>query len=69
MDISFSSVAAGIIFGGVGFWLFREGKRRGNMPVLLISMIMMVYSYFTPAPWMDWGGGVLLCLAARYFWY
>jgi hypothetical protein len=69
MDISLSGIIASIVFSGVGLWLFRQGKQRANIPLVLISIAMMLYTYFTSGPWADWGVGVLLCFAARYFWY
>ncbi|MBC7372287.1 MAG: hypothetical protein H7326_12015 [Bdellovibrionaceae bacterium] len=69
MNISFSSIAAGIVFSGIGLWFFREGKRRDNTRLVIIGIALMVYTYFTSSPWLDWGVGLALCGAAKYYWY
>lgn len=67
MDISFSGIMSGIIFGIIGFALFREGKKRANYAILFIGITLMIYPYFSSGPWGDWGIGALLCGAAYYF--
>jgi Na+/phosphate symporter len=67
-DITFSSVAASLIFSAVGWWLFREGKKRNHLQVVFIGMALMIYSYFTHGPLQDWGFGAALCGLAYYIW-
>jgi hypothetical protein len=68
MNFSISSIFAGLIFGVIGFWLLREGRKKGNMHIALIGVGLMGYSYFTNNPWADWGIGLGLCYLARHFW-
>jgi len=68
LNITASGLFAGIIFGGIGLWLFREGKRHVNYGVLFTGIAMMVYPYFTHTPLGDWGVGIALCFLARYLW-
>lgn len=67
-DISISGIMAGFIFGVIGWWLFREGKKRAQPRVLAVGLLLMIYPYFTSSPKADWGIGILLCGAAYYFW-
>jgi hypothetical protein len=67
MDFSFSSLMSAFIFGVIGFWLVKEGKRTANFAKLFIGLGLMVYPYFTSGPWADWGVGVALCLLAYQF--
>lgn len=67
-DISFSSIMAGFIFGVIGWWMFREGRKRAQPIILGIGILLMVYPYFTSGPKADWGVGILLCAVAYYFW-
>lgn len=67
-EISLSSIAAGFIFSVIGLWLFREGKRRSEVRIMLIGLAMMVYSYFTSSPVADWGIGLTLSALAYMFW-
>lgn len=67
-DISLSSLAAGFVFGVIGFWLFKEGRRRAEIKIALVGVTMMAYSYFTSSPAADWGIGIALCGLA-YFWW
>lgn len=68
MNLSISGIFAGLIFGIIGFWLMKEGKKRANIPVIFIGVLMMAYSYFTSSPLADWGIGLALCGAGHYFW-
>lgn len=68
MNFSVSSLIAGFLFSTIGFWLFMAGKKRAQVPVAVIGVILMIYSYFTPNPWFDWGGGILLCALAHKYW-
>ncbi len=65
---SMSGIFSGLIFGVIGFWMFREGKRNTNITIVLISIALMVYPYFTSTPLQDWGIGFALCAAAYYKW-
>ena len=68
IDFSFSAIMSGFIFGVIGLWLFREGKRRLNFRVMLTGIALMVVGYFTKGPFQDWGGGLALCGLAYWFW-
>ena len=63
-----SSLMASFVFSVIGFWLLREGKRRANIPLIVISVLLMGYTYFTSTPLTDWGIGIGLCGAAYFFW-
>ncbi|MES2801382.1 MAG: hypothetical protein V4654_02725 [Bdellovibrionota bacterium] len=67
-DISISSLAAGFLFSVIGFWLFKEGRRRAEVRLALIGVTMMGYSYFTSSPAADWGIGLSLCGLAYLAW-
>ncbi len=68
LDFSVSGLIAGFIFGIVGLYLFRQGKKRANFHMLIIGILLMIYPYFTAGPWQDWGIGLLLCGGAWHFW-
>jgi hypothetical protein len=67
-DMSFSSLFAGFLFGVIGLWLLKEARRRSNLYNVVISILLMIYPYFTAKPVATWGVGILLCGAAYYFW-
>jgi multisubunit Na+/H+ antiporter MnhE subunit len=67
MRFTASSLIAGFIFGVIGIYLFREGKRQVNYTWVFTGMGMMVYTMFTQAAWQDWGIGLALCAAAYYY--
>ncbi len=71
LDLSFSpsALAAGFLFGVIGLWLFREGRRRDQSRVLWIGVTMMIYPYFLESAKALWGVGLLLCLLAYFFWW
>lgn len=68
LNFSVSGLIAGLIFGVVGLWLFREGRKSLNHKVMVIGLVMMIYPYFTNGPWMDWGIGFGLSGLAYYLW-
>ncbi len=67
-DISLSSLAAGFVFGVIGFWLFKEGRRKAEVRLALLGVTLMGYSYFTGSPLADWGIGLGLCGLAYMWW-
>jgi hypothetical protein len=65
-DFSISTLFAGFIFGVIGFYLFREGKRRLNYTTLFCGVLLMIYPYFVSGPWLTWCAGFALCGLAYY---
>ena len=63
-SFSASSLLAGLIFGIIGFYLFRKGKKDTDFEVIFIGIALMVYPYFTSGARWDWGIGIGLCLIA-----
>jgi hypothetical protein len=68
LSFSFAYLAAGFIFGVIGFWLFREGKRRIDYQILFIGIGLMVYPLFVSNDWMVWIIGCGLCAWAYSVW-
>lgn len=68
MHFSASSLIAGLIFSVIGFWLYKEGRRRTNLSLVVIAVLLMLYPMFTQNPWQDWGVGISLCALAKYRW-
>lgn len=66
MSFSLSTLLAGFVFGVVGIWLIRTGRREGNFRLPLIGLALIVYPYFSPNVWADWGIGAALS-ALAYF--
>jgi len=69
LNISVSSLIAGLIFGVIGMWLFSQGKKNSNLYFVIIGLVLMVYPYFTKGPLADWGIGAGLCGIAYYYRY
>ncbi len=64
MGFSVSTILAGFLFGVIGIWLIKEGRREGNLRWAAIGLILLIYPYFSPSPWVDWGFGLFLCAVA-----
>jgi hypothetical protein len=64
---SVSQIIASLLFGIIGFYVFRFGKRTLNYCVILTGVALMIYPLFTSGPLQDWGVGILLCGLAYYF--
>jgi len=70
LDLTFDmwSIAAIFIFGVIGLWLFREGRRRENNYTKYIGIAMMIYPYFVEGRFWNWGLGLALSYAAYCYW-
>lgn len=67
-DFSFSSIMSGFIFGVIGFYLTKEGRKRLNYAWVLIGIALMVYTILVPNhPFLQWGLGFALSGAAYYY--
>lgn len=62
-----SQIIASLLFGIIGFYVFRFGKKTLNYPVIFCGVGLMAYPLFTSGPLQDWGVGLLLCGLAYYF--
>jgi len=67
VDFSVSTILAGLLFGVAGLWLVRNGRREGNLRWAMIGVVLMIYPYFSPNAYVDWGLGFFLC-ALAYRW-
>ncbi len=63
-----SSLIAGLVFGTIGLWVFRHGKRNANNRNVVIGLILMIYPYFVSGAFRTWGAGFVLCGYAYYTW-
>ena len=68
MNFSISSLFAGILFSSAGLYLIKVGRSRGNIKLAIIGVVMLLYTYFTSSPWVDWSLGSALCGAAYFVW-
>lgn len=55
---------ASFVFSVWGWYVFREGRKRDHMLMVMIGVALMTYTYFTKGPWLDWGIGSALALWA-----
>jgi hypothetical protein len=67
-SFSISSLIAGILFGFIGWWLFRKGRKNSQPKIVGIGVLLMIYPYFTPGPISDWSLGISLCALAYVLW-
>lgn len=64
-NISISSLLAGLIFGIIGMFVLRDGRKKGNPKLAVVGVLLMAYPYFTPGFWLiDWVIGITLCYTA-----
>lgn len=68
MDFSTSGIIAGLLFGTLGFWIFKKSREKMSVKLAVIGVVMMLWPYFAPSDWMDWAGGLALGGAAYYVW-
>ena len=66
MNFTFSSIMAGLIFGTIGLYMLRHGKKEAHVPFIVIGLGLMIYPYFIENEFLLWGvGSVLLLFAYR----
>ena len=65
-DFSFSAIMSAFIFGVVGFYLLKEGRKRTNFAWVWIGIGLMAYPMLVHGPLLDWGVGFGLCWLAYY---
>ena len=68
LSIDVSSLMAGFIFGVIGLWMWREGRRRENDYLPWIGVALMIYPYFVDGAKLNWGIGIILCIVAYNVW-
>lgn len=68
-EFSMASLMASLIFGTLGAWVFMKARKMQNVKLIVISMVMMGYSFFTPNAVWNWGVGFVLAAAARHVWH
>jgi hypothetical protein len=61
LDISFSAIFSSLLFSAIGWWLFQKGRKENEIKIVLNGLALMLYSYFTHGPILDWGIGAVLC--------
>jgi hypothetical protein len=61
-----SQILASFIFGVIGIYVFRHGKKTSNWKVCFVAIALMLYPMFTTGWMWDWGVGIGLCWLAHY---
>ncbi len=59
-DLSINSIAAGLVFGIFGIYIFRMGKRDFNYLQVFIGLALMIYPYFVSHNILIWLVGIIL---------
>jgi multisubunit Na+/H+ antiporter MnhE subunit len=70
LDLSFDvpSLIAGLVFGIVGLYVFRRGKKESSMRLVVLGLALMIYPYFVDGATLNWVVGFLLSGASYYYW-
>jgi multisubunit Na+/H+ antiporter MnhE subunit len=70
LDLSFDvpSLIAGLVFGIVGLYVFRRGKKESSMRLVMLGLALMIYPYFVDGATLNWVVGFLLSGASYYYW-
>jgi hypothetical protein len=56
-----------ILFGIIGFVLYRYGKRAANTASIWVGVLLMLYPYFISGTWELYAVGSGLCLSLYIF--
>lgn len=70
LDLSFDvpSLIAGLVFGIVGLYVFRRGKKESSMRLVMLGLALMIYPYFVEGATLNWLVGFLLSGASYCYW-
>ncbi|WP_413557291.1 hypothetical protein [Bdellovibrio sp. HCB209] len=68
LDYSVSALIGGTVFGIIGIYLYRKGRREGHSPNVWVGVSLMVYPLFVTSSLFTWTIGTLLCGVAYYYW-
>lgn len=70
LNLSFDmwSILAGILFGAVGLYVFRHGRRESDIRNVVFGLLLMIYPYFVDGAKLTWAIGMALCGAVYYYW-
>ena len=55
MDLGFGALLLSVVVGAVGLAVFIYGRRQGRFPQVVGGLLLMVYPYFIPNPWITAG--------------
>ncbi|MFV8256526.1 hypothetical protein ACNQKP_01900 [Bdellovibrio bacteriovorus] len=70
LNLSFDmwTIVAGLLFSLIGWWLFRQGKKKENKRFRYVGILLMVYPYVVQGAFWNWTVGLILCGYAYYWW-
>ncbi|MFM6928845.1 MAG: hypothetical protein ACKOX6_10305 [Bdellovibrio sp.] len=68
LNFDMSSIIAGLIFGLVGWYVLKHGRREANMRNVGFGLALMIYPYFVDGPKLTWAIGLALCGFAYFYW-
>ncbi len=61
-------IVGAILFGVLGYVVFRRGRKAAKPPLVWIGVVMMLYPYAVSQTWLLWVMGVLLCVWGYIKW-
>jgi hypothetical protein len=64
MDFSVSVLISGFLFGVIGLYLFKEGRKGAHVPWMLLGVALMAFPYVVRGDLLNWGVGLALTLIA-----
>lgn len=67
LNFSFAFLFGSFVFGVIGFYLWRTGRKRVNAKVVWTGVALMVYPIFLTSTWLLWCVGIFLTSLAYYF--
>jgi hypothetical protein len=61
-SFSIATIIIAIVFGFVGFYAFRYGRKNSEPRPLFLGIALMAYGYFVTDPWISLAIGAVLTL-------
>ncbi len=60
MDLDFTTIFFGLLFGGIGYAAWTYGRRERSGRHMMLAVALIVYSYFIPNRWLSLLAGAVL---------
>lgn len=68
LNFSVSEIIAGLLFGTLGFWIFKKSREKMNVKLSVIGVSLFFWPYIPNNIWVNWLGGLALCALAWKWW-
>lgn len=67
-DFTTAGLIANLLFSTLGLWFFQQSRKKMNVKLSIIGVVMMLFPFFVSNAWGEWALGLGLCGAGWWIW-